>query len=377
MVLGTPWRDLTFVKVETDEGLVGIGEARAINRTGTLLAYLKEAGNRYVIGRDPFDSEQIFQDMFRKDFGRAGEIVMTGISIIEIACWDIVGQALGQPVYRLMGGAVRTRIKAYANGWYKVERTPEEFHTAAKNAVQKGYLALKLDPFGAGFYELDRQEKTRSISLVEAVRDAVGPEVDIFIEMHGRFNPVTAVEIGKDLAPFNPGWLEEPVPPENIKALKKASDALAPLGIPIATGERLHTSFEFRELFELQAADIVQPDITHFGGISNTRKLANWAEAYYMLIAPHNVGGPVSTAAGLHLGACTPNFKIMEHFNDFDDAYVKEAVTGLPEVIDGYFSLPEKPGLGIQLNEEVIREHPGQSAHFNLFAEGWQKRDAR
>jgi len=375
LVLGTPWRNLTFVKVETDEGITGVGEARALNRTDTVAGYLSEVASRYVLGHDPFEIERLVQRMFREDFGRAGEVVMTGIALIEIACWDIVGQALGLPVYRLLGGAVRDKIKAYANGWYKVERTPEEFHAAAQRACARGYNALKFDPFGAGFYEMERAEKNRVISLVEAVRDAVGPDVEILIEMHGRFNPVTAIEMARELAPFKPGWLEEPVPPENLAALKKVADAVASLGIPIATGERLHTPFEYRELFELQAADIIQTDITHFGGLLNTKKLAAWADAYYMLIAPHNVGGPVSTAAALHLAACTPNFKIQEHFNDFDEDYVKESAPGVPEVVDGYFALPNGPGLGVALNEDVIRAHPQENVHFNLFAEDWHKRD--
>lgn len=377
MVLGTAWRNLTFVKVETDEGLTGVGEARVLNRTQAVLGYLADVVPRYVLGSDPFEVERLVQRMFREDFGRAGELVMTGIALIEIACWDIMGQALGQPVYRLLGGAVREKIKAYANGWYTAARTPEEFHAAAQRAIAKGYRALKFDPFGGGFYELERSEKQRIVALVEAVRDAVGPDVEILIEMHGRFNPATAVEMARELAPFRPSWFEEPVPPENLAALKKAADAISPLGIPIATGERLHTPYEYRELFELQAADIIQPDITHYGGLLNTKKLAAWAEAYYMLVAPHNVGGPVSTAAALHLAACTNNFKIQEHFNDFDEVYVKESALGVPEVVDGYFALPTGPGLGITLNEEIIREHPQQKIHFNLFADDWHKRQAR
>jgi galactonate dehydratase len=377
MVLGTAWRNLTFVKVETDEGLTGVGEARVLNRTQAVLGYLADVVPRYVLGSDPFEVERLVQRMFREDFGRAGELVMTGIALIEIACWDIMGQALGQPVYRLLGGAVREKIKAYANGWYTAARTPEEFHAAAQRAIAKGYRALKFDPFGGGFYELERSEKQRIVALVEAVRDAVGPDVEILIEMHGRFNPATAVEMARELAPFRPSWFEEPVPPENLAALKKAADAISPLGIPIATGERLHTPYEYRELFELQAADIIQPDITHYGGLLNTKKLAAWAEAYYMLVAPHNVGGPVSTAAALHLAACTNNFKIQEHFNDFDEVYVKESALGVPEVVDGYFALPTGPGLGITLNEEIIRAHPQQKIHFDLFADDWHKRQAR
>jgi len=374
MTMGTEWRNITFVKVETDEGLTGIADVRALNRTETVVGYLTESVPRYVLGADPFEIESLVHRMSLQDFGRAGEVVMTGVALIEIACWDIVGQALGQPVYRLLGGAVRDKIKAYANGWYTVERSPEEFHAAATRVMERGYRALKFDPFGDGFYEIERSEKRRVVSLVEAVRDAVGPDVDILVEMHGRFNPVTAIEMANELAPYKPSWYEEPTPPENLAALKKVADAIAPLGIPIATGERLHTPFEYRELFELQCADIIQTDITHFGGILNTKKLAAWANAYYMLIAPHNVGGPVSTAAALHLAASTPNFKIQEYFNDFGEAFVQEAATGLSKVVDGYFALPEGPGLGLTLNEDVIEAHPQRDVHFNLFAQDWHKR---
>ena len=373
LVMGTPWRNLTFIIAETDEGLSGVGEVRMTNNTDALLGYLSEAATRHVIGKDPFDRELIVDHMRRHDFSRAGEVAMSGIALVEMACWDIVGKALNQPVYRLMGGAVRQKIKAYANGWYTVERTPEEFAKAARRVVERGYRAAKLDPFGSGFYELEREEQLRSLSLVEAVRDAVGPDFDILIEMHGRFNPATAIHMARELERFRPGWLEEPVPPENLRALKKVAETVHQ---PIATGERIHTRFECRELFELQACDIVQIDLSHFGGISEARKLAAWAESYYMLMAPHNVCGPVATAANLHLAACTPNFKIQEHFNDFADDWVKDAVDHYPEVVDGYFSLPDRPGLGVTLREEFVAEHPRQRLFFNLFEENWHKRQA-
>jgi galactonate dehydratase len=371
--LGTAWRNLTFVRVITDEGLEGVSEVRMLNHTDALSGYLKEAVPNHVLGHNPMNIEDLVHRMYRNDYARADEIVMSGIATIEIACWDIVGQALGQPVYKLLGGAVREKIKAYANGWYTVERTPQEFHAAATKAIGKGYRALKLDPFGSGFYELDRTEKMRSIALVEAVRDAIGPDVEIMVEMHGRFNPATAIELAHELEAFKPSWIEEPVPPENLAALKKASEKIS---LPVATGERLHTRYDYRQLFELQAADIIQPDITHFGGLLETKKLAAWAEAYYLLVAPHNVGGPVSTAAALHFAASTPNFKILEHFNDFAEDWVKQAAPGNPEVQDGYFALPQGPGLGVKLDEEVIREHPQQKIFFNLFAENWHRRQA-
>ena len=372
-VMGTAWRNLTFVRVLTDEGLEGLGEVRMLNHTDALLGYFAEAVPNHILGHDPFNVEDLVQRMYRNDYARAGEIAMSAIATVEIACWDIKGKALGQPVYKLLGGAVRNRIKGYANGWYTVERTPDEFHAAAKRVLAKGYRALKFDPFGAGFYELERAEKMRVIELVEAVYDAVGPNVEILIEMHGRFNVATAVEMARELERFKPSWIEEPVPPENLAALKKASEKIT---IPIATGERIHTRYDYRELFELQAADIIQPDITHFGGLLETKKLAAWAETYYMLVAPHNVGGPVSTAAALHFAASTPNFKIQEHFNDFAEEWVKAAAPGNPEVVDGYFALPQGPGLGVKLDEAVIQEHPRQRIFFNLFAENWHRRQA-
>ena len=370
-VLSTAWRNLTFVRVRTDEGIEGVGEVRMINHTDALIGYLTEAATNHIVGSDPTNIEDLVGRMYRNDYARAGEVAMSAIATVEIACWDILGKSLGLPVYKLLGGAVRDRIKAYANGWYTVERTPEEFHSAALKVLEKGYRALKFDPFGAGFYELERPERRNVIALVEAVRDAVGPDVEILIEMHGRFNPATAIEMSRELERFDPSWVEEPVPPENLAALKKAG---AKINIPIATGERIHTRYEYRELFELGAADIIQPDITHFGGLLETKKLAAWAEAYYVLVAPHNVGGPVSTAAALHFAASTPNFKIQEHFNDFAEAWVKEVAPGNPEVVDGYFALPEGPGLGVELNQEVLDEHPRAHVYFNLYAEDWHRR---
>lgn len=378
LVMGTAWRNLTFVEVATDEGLAGVGEVRMLNHTDALLGYLQEAAANHVLGSDPFDTEDLVRRMFRNDFARAGEIAMSAISVVEQACWDIKGQALGQPVWRLLGGRVRERIPAYANGWYTVERTPEEFHKAAQRVVARGYRALKLDPFGAGFYELDTAERNRSVALVEAVRDAVGPEVEILLEMHGRFNPVTAVAVVREMARFQLGWAEEPVPPDNLASLGKAAQAISALGVPVATGERIHTRYEYRELFARQAADVIQPDITHFGGIWEARKLAATAETHDVLVAPHNVGGPVATAAALHLATCTPNHKIQEYFNDFAEPFVRECATGLPEVdpADGCFPLPEGPGLGVRLRKDVIAAHPRQEIFFSPFAEGWHRRQA-
>jgi len=373
-VLGTAWRNLTYVEVHTDEGLVGVGEVRMLNHTDALVGYFAEATPNHILGSDPFNIEDLVNRMFRNDYARAGEIAMSAISTIEMACWDIVGKALDQPVYRLLGGAVRERIKAYANGWYTVERTPEEFHAAARKVIERSYRALKFDPFGEGRFELTHDERMRSVSLVEAVRDAVGPEVEILVEMHGRFAAHEAIRVAGLLEPFEPAWIEEPVPPENLAALRSVAEHTP---LPIATGERIHDRIEFRELFESRAVNIIQPDIGHMGGILETRKLAATAETHYVLIAPHNVGGPVLTAANLHLAACMPNFKIQEHFNDFADHEVLQAAPGLPPVVDGYFALPEAPGLGVTLDVDFVAERPSTGAHFDLFQHDWHFRGTK
>ena len=374
LTMGSAWRNFVFARVRTDDGLEGIGEARPVNREEAVAAYLDAITHRYVLGTDPFNIEDLIVRVVRDDFELPGATEMTALAIVEMACWDIIGKAVGQPVYRLLGGACRDRIKAYANGWYTAERAPEPFARAARQVVARGYRALKLDPFGAGAGELERGEYLRSVSLVEAVRDAVGPDVEIFIEMHGRFTAAQAVALARDLERYAPGWIEEPVPPDQSAALAHVA---ARTTIPIATGERLHTRAAFRDLFGLGAADIIQADITHCGGILETKKIAALAETHGLLMAPHNVGASVSTAAALHLGACTPNMKIQEYFNDFAEPFVKASAAGLPEVVDGFFPLPTGPGLGVRLNEEVVEAHPYRRQHFNLFSEDWHRRQPK
>lgn len=373
-VMGSAWRNFVFVRLRTDEGLEGIGEARPVNREEVVAAYVDAIAHRYVTGSDPFNIEDLVLRITRNDFEMPGATEMTAVAIVEMACWDIIGKAVGQPVYRLLGGACRDRIPAYANGWYHVARTPDEFAQAARQVTARGYRAMKFDPFGPGAGELSREEYRRSVSLVEAVRDAAGPEVELFIEMHGRFTAAQAIALARDLERFAPGWIEEPVPPDQPAALARVA---AHTAIPIATGERLHTRAAFQDLFRLGAADIAQPDLTHCGGLLETKKIAAMAETAGLLLAPHNVGASVSTAAALHLAACVPNLKIQEYFNDFAEPHVTAAAHGLPAVSGGAFPLPAGPGLGVTFDEEVVLAHPYRRQHFNLFADDWQRRQAR
>ena len=371
LVLGTSWRNLVFIKVKTDEGLVGIGECTLQNREEGVLGYLQGAVRRHVIGSDPFNIEDLWQRMYRDEFWRDGVIATTVMSGIEIACWDIVGKALGQPVWRILGGRCHQKIKAYANAWYTVERKPADFAKRVNVVLKKGYKALKVDPFGPGALELSRAEKVRSVELVAAIRDSVGPEVDVFVEMHGRFSAATAIELARMLEPYQPGWIEEPCPPEDIPSLKKVADHVS---VPVATGERCFTRYGFREVIESGAPDIIQADIIHAGGLLELKKIAAMADVRSMLMAPHNSNGPVCTAASVHFDFCTTNVKVQECFDDFSEIWVVEAVPGTPRPKDGYFYPPEKPGLGVELNEDLIKEHPYKEGFFNLYAPDWHLR---
>lgn len=373
-VAGDAWRNLTFIRLETDEGITGCAEATSHNKTSAVLGYLQDAKARYVIGTDPFNIEDLYARMYRLDYAYAPTVQSTVVSAVETACWDIVGKALGQPVWRLLGGKCRDRIQAYANGWYTVESDPNLFAERAREVIRRGYRALKFDPFGAGGLELSRAERRKAIELVEAVRGAIGPEAELFIEAHGRFSPATSIAIAKELERFEPSWYEEPVPPEDIQSLLYVKNHI---GIPVATGERCHTRFQFRELIEKRAADILQPDVTHAGGMLELKKIAAMAETCYMTMAPHNSSGPGCVAASVHVAASIPNFKIQESFDDYSASWIRQAVRGAPAVKDGYFELPTRPGLGIELEEEVLRDHPPGRGFFNLWAPDWHKRQVQ
>ena len=372
-VVGTPWRELVFLELTTDTGLTGVGEVRMVNKTDTLVACLGELAPRYVIGSDPFDVERLAWNVQRAEYGRPGEVAQSALAAFDVACWDLMGQSLGVPIWKLLGGRFRDRVPAYANGWYQVEREPGAIARLATEVVGRGYRALKLDPFGAASAELPAPDRRRAISIVAAVREAVGPDVQICVEMHGRFTPATAVRVAAMLEQYDPEWIEEPVPPENAAALTRVRAATR---IPIATGERAHTIADIRDFVETGAADILQVDLTHFGGFLPMKQLAGWADAHYLLLAPHNVCGPVGTAANVHFAIATPNYKVLEHFNDFADPWVFDLVDAAPRVdpADGCFALPERPGLGVRLNHEVCAEHPRTGGRLKLFEAGWERR---
>jgi len=372
-VVGTPWRELVFLELTTDEGLVGLSEARMVNKTSTLVACVEELAPRYVIGTDPFDVERLAWNVLRAEYGRAGEIAQSALASFDVACWDLIGQSLNVPIWKLLGGRFRDRVPAYANGWYQAEREPKAIAALARTVVDRGYRAMKLDPFGAASAELSAAGRRRAVEIVAAVREAVGPDIQILVEMHGRFTPATAVAVAALLEPYDPEWIEEPVPAENPKAMARVRAATR---LTIATGERAHTMEDIRPLIEDGLVDVVQVDLTHFGGFLAMKRLAGWADAYSLLMAPHNVCGPVGTMANVHFAVVTPNYKVLEHFNDFADSWVLELVDHAPRVdaSDGCFAVPERPGLGVRLDHEACAKHPRTGGRIRLFDEGWEKR---
>jgi len=374
-VVGAPWRELTFVELVTDDGRRGLGEVRMVTKTDTLLACIGELANRHVLGADPFDRETLTWAIQRAEYSRPGEVTQSALAAFDLACWDLVGQELDVPVWKLLGGKFRERVRAYANGWYQTPRDPVAVAEAARDVVARGYTALKLDPFGSAELELSPSERRRSVALVAAVRDAVGTDVEIMIEMHGRFSPAAAAEIAAELEPLAPAWLEEPVALDSPTGLARVRSATHR---PIATGERIHMLSDFRALIEQGAVDILQADLTHFGGFTGLRRLAAWAEAYELPLAPHNVCGPVGTAANVHFAVATPNHLILEHFNDFADSWVSELVDVAPAIdpADGCFPLPTGPGLGLRLDHAACADHPRTHAGIFLFDQGWELRGA-
>lgn len=351
-VYRTNW---VFVKVETDGGLHGVGEATLEHRELTVAAAVKEL-ERSLVGQDPHAIEALWHRAYRDAYWRGGPVLMSALSGVEMALWDIKGKALGVPVWQLLGGKVRDAIPCYANGWFAPSRTPDEFAEKARIAVKAGFRGLKWDPFGSAYLEIGKQGLREALRCVEAVAGAVGPEVDILIEGHGRFNVPTAVRIAHALEDFDIHWFEEPVPPDNLDALAEVKQRSR---VPIAAGERIYSRWDYQRFFDLRCADYAQPDVSHVGGIMEVKKIAAQAEARHIAICPHNPSGPVANAAGLQLAACVPNFSVLETMST-DVPYRREISTERVRFENGAMRIPDAPGLGIDLNEEAIAEHPYQ-----------------
>ncbi len=345
----------TFVKISTDEGITGWGEAMVEGRARTVETAIMEHVP-FLIGQDPSRIEFLWQSMYRNTFYRGGIVLVSAISGIEQALWDIKGKSLGAPIYELMGGVYRNKIRIYGHCW---GATTEKIITRALERQQKGFTAIKilLEPFTA-----NRGVKSYiegQIARFAQIREAVGDEMDIAIDFHGRINPDMAIQIIDGLTPYRPLFVEEACLPENIEAMGLIAQKSL---LPLATGERLVTRFGIKNLLESHAVSVIQPDLCHAGGIAEVRRMAAMAETYYVKVAPHNPLGPISLAANIQLAACTPNFLICEHFGMKEEWDIGSGYLKTPFVIeDGYITIPTTPGLGIEVDEEVIAErtYPG------------------
>ncbi len=344
-----------FVKVYTDEGITGIGEGTLEYKEKAFLGALEHI-REYLTGKNPLNIEQHFHGIYRDAYWRGGPVLMSALSAVEMALWDILGKSLNVPVYQLLGGMVNEKVRIYVNGWFAGAKEPEEFGTKAKEAVKRGVTALKWDPFGKNYLNISNAELDRALRNVAAVREAVGDEVDILIEAHGRFNIPTGIKIAKELEQFKPMFLEEPTPPDSLEALKAVRDKSP---VAISAGERLYTRWDYRRFFDMMPADYIQPDISHAGGIMELKKIAAEAECRYIPFAPHNPSGPVANAATLQLAATCPNFEILEIMYS-DVEWRKDVTDESLEYKDGYINIPDKPGLGIEINEEECLKHPYQ-----------------
>lgn len=355
-----------YVKVETDEGITGIGELHPASGTGGT-PFLPIAGVQYcaeyLVGKDPQPIERHWQHMFRRCLFRGGADVMAAIGAIDMALWDIKGKVLGKPIYDLLGGPTREKVRLYThlNG-----RTPQELAEQAAAFVAEGFTAVRIYPFGEfGKSDFEEGRGLEAMSYgqmirnaeerVAAVRDAVGPDVDLMIDVVNRLTPAEAIGVGRVLEPYNLYFFEDPIEPENMDAWEYVA---ANMRIPIAMGERLYTIYQFRDLLNHNGAAYIRPDLSLAGGITNIRKIAALAEASYVGVVPHNPLSCVLTAACAQLDAAVHNIAMQEYPSDEYRAPKRDLVKEPLKREGGYLLIPNAPGLGIELNEEAFAHYP-------------------
>ncbi|MDB5523089.1 MAG: Mandelate racemase/muconate lactonizing protein, partial [Rhizobium sp.] len=330
-----------------------------------------------AIGQDPLRIHSLAKRLLDSVSLDGGHIHRTVIAAIEIACWDILGKKLGVPIHQLLGGQVRETVLGYANGWYRTERTPEAFLDAAQVVIDRGFKAMKLDPFGTAQGFISRDELDLSYDICRMLRDKLPKGTLILIDVHARFTEIAALQAAEKFADLDIYWWEEPTTRDRQEAVHPVARRSP---IPVATGEMYDTVGQFYALSAGGDVNIFQPEPMSLGGIAPTLAVANLALAHGSYIAPHQSGGPVATAVCLQLAAVVPNFLIQEHFDAFNDPWTRDLVTWRPSINpqNGHLSLPQAPGLGIDLNIDVIKEHPyDPHAYLNVHAQGWEKRLGR
>lgn len=355
--------NLTFVTVRSDDGLTGTGEGTLEGRERAVQGAVADIADS-LIGRDPTRIAHTMYELARDGYWRGGPVIMTALSAIEIALWDLSARALGVPIHRLIGGQTRDRVKAYANGWFSGARTPEDYAEAAVRTVETGFRGLKWDPFENFDLVITSAQLDRALAQIDAVRGAVGPEVEIFIEGHGRFDVATATRVARELEQFRPVWFEEPCPPDNLEALAEVRRASP---VPLAAGERWFGRQGIVPAISRHLVDFIQPDVTHAGGISELAFVSTLAASAYIGFAPHNPSGPISTAATLHLGAALPNFHYLEIMATDVPWRPMISTERLRLTQDGDIVVPEGIGHGIDLDVEAMAAHPFTPHPLRLF----------
>jgi galactonate dehydratase len=354
------WRkNLIFVKVETDAGIHGWGEAYSqYDRDTAVMAQLNALGP-YLTGRSPFDIKHFTQFAFDDYAARRGSVELwCAISGIEQALWDIVGKACGQPVYNLLGGKYREKIRVYANGWSYGVKEPDDYARAAEKVVKAGFTAMKFDPLPAPWRTyIPKEHEKHAIRVVKAIRDAVGPDVDLLIEQHRRLAPMHAIRLDKQLAEFDLYWMEESCQaeyPDELALIRRE------IGVPMVIGEATYTKTGFRPLLEKRSADILNPDVACVGGILELKEIAAMAEPFLVAMSPHNYNSTlVALASTVHASATMPNFIITEYFLPFVDFCDKISPNQLKPK-NGYIELPTAPGLGVDVDEEALKKFPAK-----------------
>ncbi|MCQ3806711.1 MAG: mandelate racemase/muconate lactonizing enzyme family protein [Acidimicrobiaceae bacterium] len=373
-------RYFIFVKLVADDGTVGYGEVyTATFHPHVVAAMIEDVCERCLIGHDPFHIEALWRNVYGRGYTARPDVSLISVlSGIEIACWDLIGKAVDKPVYELLGGQVHRQLRSYTYLYpsasdgtdpyteNRVYNDPELAAQRASEEVERGFTAVKFDP--AGPYTVydghmpSLEDIERSRAFVAAIREAVGTRADLLFGTHGQFTAAGAIRLARALEPYDPMWFEEPVPPDNIEEMARVARQTS---IPIATGERLTTKYEFARVVEAQAAAIVQPALGRSGGILETKKIASIAETHHVQIAPHLYCGPIEALANIALAACTPNFLILEVIQTFAGFYADLLTTPI-DWHHGYVIPPQAPGLGADLNEDLARANPYNDPHLHL-----------
>lgn len=358
------FRNFVFVKMTTDDGLVGWGECSLEGKESAVQGAVADYAHD-LQGRDPRLIEQHLRLMTRDSFWMNGPVLRSAMGGLEMAMWDILGKSVGLPVHALLGGRLYDVVPAYSNAWYFGAHAPADFAAAARIPVSQGYKALKFDPFGQASFAPSAAELRLAVANVAAVREAVGPDIRLGLDAHGRFGLLGALQAARALEPYDLYFLEEPLHPGESPALVQLARQCS---IPLALGERLYAREDCRPVLEARIAAFLQPDVIHVGGILELRRIAAMAEPYGVGIAPHNAAGPISTAATLQVAALLPNLQIQEMFAPMDAPW-KDALAYPPiEVVEGMVQIPTGPGLGIDLDEAVARAHPAPTRRLNFYS---------